>query len=178
MPSLKRTISATGKPVKRGFTLIELVIVIALIALVGGLVVINAEAIFRGLGEEPVDRILRKAVREARFQAAYLKEPVQLGFEEEGAVFLLTGSDGQSLADFPTGLDGTNDNLDVEFEQILPEEGLNRNSRPETVEIGAVTFRPDRSSTPFQVIIDQDRRPYTLRFDPFSDIVIDDSRNP
>jgi prepilin-type N-terminal cleavage/methylation domain-containing protein len=163
--------------VRRGFTLIELIIVIALIALVGGLVVINAEAIFRGLGEEPVDRILRKAVREARFQAAYLKEPVQLSFEEEDAVFLVTGAGGQSLARFETGLEDTTNDLYVEFEQILPEEGLNRNNSPETAEIDVVTFRPDRSSTPFQAIIDEDRWSYTLRFDPFSDIVIDDSRN-
>lgn len=178
MLNLKQTILETGKSVKRGFTLIELIIVIALVALVGGLVVVNAEAIFRGLGEEPVDRILRKAVREARFQAAYLKEPVQLAFEEEGARFLLTGSGGQKLADFPTGLNGTSDNLSIEFEQILPEEGLNRNSTPETMEIEVVTFRPDRSSTPFQALIDEDVRPYVLRFDPFSDIVINDSRNP
>ncbi|NDV62507.1 prepilin-type N-terminal cleavage/methylation domain-containing protein [Puniceicoccales bacterium CK1056] len=178
MHNLKRTILATGKPVRHGFTLIELIIVIALVALVGGLVVVNAEAIFRGLGEEPVDRILRKAVREARFQAAYLKEPVQLRFDEESVAFLLTGESGQTLKDFSTGLESSANELDVEFEQLLPEEGLNRNASPDTVEIETVTFRPDRSSTPFQVIIDQDGRPYTLRFDPFSDIVIDDSRNP
>jgi hypothetical protein len=153
-----------------------LIIVIALVALVGGLVVVNAEAIFRGLGEEPVERILRKAVREARFQAAYLKEPTQLAFDEEEAVFVITGAGGQSLASFTTGEADAARDLEIQFEQILPEEGLTRNARQETTEIDAVTFRPDRSSTPFQVIIDQGPRPFTLRFDPFSDIVIDDSR--
>ena len=178
MHSPRRTTSATGNPVRRGFTLIELIIVIALVALIGGLVVINAEAIFRGLGEEPVDRILRKAVREARFQAAYLKEPIRLSFDEENSVFHLTGSGGQGLATFKTGEEGTSEDIEVEFEQILPEEGLNRNARQETVEIEAVIFRPDRSSTPFQVMIRQGNRPYTLQFDPFSDIVINDSREP
>lgn len=178
MPSLRRTTLETGDPVRRGFTLIELIIVIALVALVGGLVVINAEAIFRGLGEEPVERVLREAVREARFQAAYLKEPTQLAYDGETAVFLITGAGGQSLASFPTSETASPRDLDIQFEQILPEEGLTRNARQNTTEIDAVTFRPDRSSTPFQVIIDQGPSPFTLRFDPFSDIVIDDSREP
>jgi prepilin-type N-terminal cleavage/methylation domain-containing protein len=162
--------------VRRGFTLIEFIIVIALIALVGGLVAVNAEAILRGLGEEPVDRILQKAVREARFQAAYLKQPTQLRFDEESAAFRVITRDGAALAEFTTGLTGPSDRLRITFEQILPERGLTAGTLEQTVEIDAVTFLPDRSSTPFQVLIDHERSPFTQRFDPFSDIVIDDSR--
>lgn len=162
---------------RRGFSLIELLIVIGLIAMVGGLVVINAQAILSGLGEEPVDRILQKAVREARFQAAYLKEPVRLRFDEESMAFTITGEAGNALGRFPTGL-SESASLEITFEQILPEEGLFRSNRLRTLEIPAVVFRPDRSSTPFQVTIEQDRASsgFTQRYDPFSDIVIDDSR--
>lgn len=161
---------------RRGFTLVEFIIVIALIALVGGLVAVNAEAILRGLGEEPVERLLQKAVREARFQAASLKEPAQLRFDEETAAFEVTSRAGSPLAAFPTGLQGRTDRLLIEFEQILPEQGLTRGGRTETAAIDAVTFLPDRSSTPFRVTIDHDRTRFTLQFDPFSDIVIYDSR--
>lgn len=162
---------------RRGFSLIELIIVIALVALVGSLVVINAQAILRGLGEEPVDRILQKAVREARFQAAYLKEPVRLRFDEESRAFEILNAAGSRLQTFPTGLP-ENTTVEILFEQILPEEGLSGTRRLETAEIPAVTFRPDRSSTPFQVTLDFGAHDFTQRYDPFSDIVIDDSREP
>ncbi len=160
---------------RRGFSLIELIIVIALIALAGGMVVVNAEAMLRGLGEEPVERIMQKAVREARFQAAYLKEATQLRFDDENVLFELRTQTGTALATWPTGL-GKNDSIDITFEQILPAEGLSRNSKDTTVEIPAITFRPDRSSTPFQVIIKLGSDRFTQRYDPFSDIVIEDSR--
>ena len=160
---------------RRGFSLIELIIVIALIALVGGMIVVNAEAMLRGLGEEPVERILHKAVREARFQAAYLKEPTQVRYDEETLSFVLDTQTGSRLNAWSTGL-GENSSLDVIFEQILPQEGLTRVLNEETVEIPVVTFRPDRSSTPFQVTFDLGREEFTQRYDPFSDIVIEDSR--
>lgn len=160
---------------RRGFSLIELIIIIALIALLGGLVAMNAEAMLRGLGEEPVERIMQKAVREARFQAAYLKEPTQLRFDEENVLFELRTQTGISLATWPTGY-SKNDSIEITFEQILPTEGLSRNANEDTVEVPAVTFRPDRSSTPFQVIIKLGSDSFTQRYDPFSDIVIEDSR--
>lgn len=161
---------------RRGFTLIELIIVIALIALIGGLVAINAEALLRGLGDEPVERIFQKAVREARFQAAYLKEATELRYDEERAAFDIHTATGRGLASFPSGLEPDDPSVEILFEQILPEEGLTRNSVLDTIEVEAVTFRPDRSSTPFQVIFDFGPTTFTQRFDPFSDIVIDDSR--
>lgn len=161
---------------RRGFTLIELIIVIALVALIGGLMAINAESILRGLGDEPVERIFQKAVREARFQAAYLKESTELRYDEESAAFEIHTGSGRGLASFPSGLEPEDPSVEIIFEQILPEEGLNRNSVLNTIEVSAVTFRPDRSSTPFQVIFDLGQTTFTQRFDPFSDIVIDDSR--
>lgn len=174
--SPKRATLEIGNNVRRGFTLIEFIIVIALFALVGGLIVINAESMLRGLGEEPVDRILQKAVREARFQAAFLKESTELRFDEETALFMIHTRDGRVLDTFSTGMADSDRSLRISFEQILPEEGLNRRLQPRTAEIDAVVFRPDRSSTPFQVIVSFGQTQFTQRYDPFSDIVIQDSR--
>ena len=159
---------------RRGFTLIELVIVLALIALVGGLVVINAQAILRGLGQEPVDRVLQKAVREARYQAAYLKESVYLSFDEEESALEVSSETGQSLARFPLEEDD-GEIPEIAFEQILPGTGLDR-YRLETVPISNVVFRPDRSSTPFEAVVEGKSQTFTQRFDPFSAIVTYDSR--
>ena len=162
---------------RRGFSLIELIIVIALVALVGGLVVINAQAILRGLGDEPVEQIFLKAVREARFQAASLKEATRLQYNPETGSFELYTESGRGLGTFDTGLgDDAEYDLEITFEQILPLEGLTRRQAPRTAPVPAVTFRPDRSSTPFQVVFDFGATAFTQRFDPFSDIVIEDSR--
>ena len=131
---------------RRGFTLIELIVIIALIALAGGLVAINAQAILRGLGEEPVDRTLQKAVREARFQAASLKSPVTLRYDEETGILGIYSEIGTLLASFPTGPEEASDFPAIEFEQILPGRGLEDLDRFDTVEIDQVVFRPDRSS--------------------------------
>ena len=170
------TILETGNTVRRGFSLIELVLVIALIALAGGLIVVNAQAILGGLGEEPVERTLQKAIREARFQAASLKESAFLRYDEESGSLQIYSETGRELAAFQTTQ--SDDLPEVEFSQILPEQGLSGTSREEVVTIDQVVFRPDRSSTPFRVTIRQGAASFSLRYDPFSAIVIDDSRNP
>jgi len=169
-----RTTLATGSKGARGFSLIEIIIVVALIALIGGLVAINAQSILRGLGEEPVEVILQKAVREARFQAAYLKDSVRLAWDEEEAAFRITSANGAVITTFP--IESGSGNMEIVFEQVLPFEGLNRSDILNTIETESLTFRPDRSSTPFQVIIDLGPVSFTQRYDPFSDIVIEDSR--
>ncbi len=159
---------------RRGFTLIELIIVIALIALVGSLVVVNAQGILRGIGEEPVERVLQKAVREARFHAASLKEETFLQYDEETGRLLVYDETGSSLASF--ALDGDGDDYPgIEFEQILPAIGRESFTDSEAIEIARIVFRPDRSSTPFQVNLQIGSARFSQRYDPFSSIIIHDS---
>lgn len=161
---------------RRGFTLIELIIVIALIALVGSLVVVNAQGILRGLGEEPVERVLQKAIREARFHAASLKEETFLQYDAETGRLHVYDENGASLARFV--LAGNGDELpEIQFEQILPAVGLENFSDSETIEIEQIVFRPDRSSTPFQVNLQIGSARFSQRYDPFSSIIIHDSRS-
>jgi prepilin-type N-terminal cleavage/methylation domain-containing protein len=167
---------ATGeRQLGRGFTLIEIIIVIALMGIIGGLVVINANSVLQGLGDDPVDRSLVKAVREARYQAAANKQTVRLQFDEQERQWLITSTSGQQLDARPIA-GSTEQRLDVRFEQILPSRGLQAPSSLQMAEIPAVFFRPDRSATAFQAVIREGTLQYVLRFDPFSDIVIHDSR--
>ncbi|MEX0323398.1 MAG: prepilin-type N-terminal cleavage/methylation domain-containing protein [Puniceicoccaceae bacterium] len=160
---------------QRGFTLIEIIIVIALIALVGALVAVNAESILRGLGGEPTERRLQVIIREARFQAASLKEPVNLRYDEESGILGAYSADGSLLASEALPKLSNDEFPEIEFEQILPAEGLD-SFRMDTAPVQQVVFRPDRSSTPFQVTVDEGSASYTLRYDPFSAIVVEDSR--
>lgn len=160
---------------RRGFTLIEIIIVIALIALVGALVAVNTDSILRGLGEEPTDRRLQTIIREARFQAASLKESVNLQYDEESGTLNAFSENGSLVASEDLAKLSDDEYPEIEFEQILPAQGLD-SFRNETAPISQVVFRPDRSSTPFQVTISEGTSSYTLRYDPFSAIIVEDSR--
>lgn len=165
----------TGSAVRRGFTLIELVLVIALIAVAGTLVVANADALLRGLGSETAERTLQKAVQEARFLAASQRENTQLRFNRESGDLEILAEDGGRLAAFTLAPDVEGEVPEILFEQILPAEGL-QGAREQTVEIPSVAFRPDRSSTPFRARIGGGFNSFSQRYDPFSAIVIEDSR--
>lgn len=176
-----RMISGTGSedPGRRsrsGFTLVEFLIILGLMAIVGGLVAMNVDSLISGLGDKPVERTFREALQEARFQSASLKETVRLRYDEEAAAFELFGESGSVLDQFPTRFRNDPRELRIEFRQFLPSRGTSAESRPETVELEAIAFRPDRSSTPFEVEFSFESQSFRLRFDPFSDSLLTDSR--
>lgn len=151
---------ARNQPLRRrlkaGFSLVEMLIVIALIAIVGTLLIGRIGNLFGGAQEDVAKQFVENALK-----APLLKYRIDTG----------------SYPSTEAGLEDSDSRLEVLFEQILPERGLFRSNTRETAEIPAVTFRPDRSSTPFQVSIDYGSNDFTQRFDPFSDIVIYDSRS-
>lgn len=157
---------------RAGFTLIELIIVIGLIALVGGLVITSVGGILSGLGERPIPEILRMAVREARYQAAYQKDTTFLRYDADSHVFRVESATGSIIATFPTGY-SDDDRIDIRFYQILPERGLRVSGLgANRSQLDAPRFRPDRSSTPFEVEVRIGMETTSHRFDPFSDIEI------
>jgi len=162
--------------VKQAFTLIEFLIVIGLIAIAGSLVVLNSEALIAGISDESVDKTLRDSVREARFQAGSLKGTVEMRYDRETASFVLLNENGGTIGTYPTRFDDDPDRLEIIFSQRLPGFGSSPPEDPDTIEIPAVHFRPDRSSTPFAAELVYEGNRYTMAFDPFSDIVIKDSR--
>ncbi len=167
-------ISETGnsrEPTNGGFTLIEIVLVLALVALVTSLVLVNFNAfIDRGNAINPAD-VLRTAVRDARFKAGAERVNTQLAFDaERGALVVEPGN-----AVYPLNADfGKEGRGAIRFYLGAPAEGLTPipeigRSRLETPR---VEFAPDRSSSPFVAEIDPGfGTPERLVFDPFSSIV-------
>lgn len=153
-----------------GFSLIEIIVTLALIALVAGLMVTNLGSVIQGLGTPPLPETLHKAVQEARYQAAATKQTVYLRFDPETAYFRIAGENGSELGAIGTDYDPGDRAVEVVFEQILPSEGLSSLGRTERVEIPYVRFHPDRSSTPFVVNLRYDGDASTHRYDPFSDL--------
>ncbi len=145
---------------------------LGLIGLLATLVVVRTEALFAGVGERPLPDLLRLAVREARYQAANLKEPVSLHWDASAAGFVVRDGQGEVVAEFPSDREG--DGLHVAFQRVLPEEGTTvRVRNPRYASVDSVVFHPDRTSHPFAVRLGVGSETSTHRYDPFSDAELD-----
>lgn len=159
----------------RGFSLLELLVAIALIGMIAATFIVSIPGLMDGLGSRPLPEILQKSVREARYQAALRKELVTLSFDNEAGAFVVRDKSGGILASRESGYGKSYGGLQVRFFQILPVKGLSSSSREsEQVEIAAVRFHPDRSSTPFIAQLDVENLRSRHRYDPFSDLEIKD----
>lgn len=152
------------------FTLIEIVLVIALIAVASSVVIANFVA-FADRGEEvSPEETLRSAIRSARFHAASERRITTIRFDKEAGALALSSGEIFSLND-DFGNEGRGE---IRFYLVPPAEGLRPfpdpdRTRMETVEIA---FAPDRSSSPFVVEIDSGSgNAERLVFDPFSSLV-------
>lgn len=168
--------SRTFRHRNAGFSLIEILLVLALLALLAGVVVASSEALFSGFGDPPLDQQLRKAVREARFHAAREKEVTYLSFSWETGDFVISGESGATLLTQESGHPGEDPELTVRFFHLQPAKGLPRYSfeTPDRRETPRVGFHPDRSSTPFLVELRYGNEFSEHRYDPFSDAEIEE----
>ncbi len=83
----------------RAFSLIEVLLVIALVAVLLGIVAGNAGSFIKGSNFEPPDRVLKKAVLDAVYYASESKRAAYLSYFESNATFLVTDSSGKTLAE-------------------------------------------------------------------------------
>lgn len=145
--------------------------VIALIALIAGLVVVNIESLLRGLGTPPLTEQLKRAVREARYQAVATKSTVELHHDAAAAALRIHSPEGEELARFATGYAPDAPDLEVQFYRLLAAQGLRAPlDRLEEEPVARVRFHADRSSTPFVVEITSPEGDSRHRYDPFSDV--------
>lgn len=157
------------------FSLFEVLIALAIVALIASLFVVSLPGLMQDVGSRPLPQILQKAVRDARYQAAARKEMVSLRFDAEKGEFIVLGKGGEVLAERESGYGPDSREIDVRFFQILPAQGvssLSREGRQEEIEV--VHFHPDRSSTPFVAQLDIGNVRSRHRYDPFSDLEIKD----
>lgn len=163
--------SAIGKLMRRssGFTIIEIIMVIGLIAFAGAMVVSNFASMADRGGKLTTEEILRAAIREARYIAGSERTIVKLRFDDDAGELLL--SSGES---FPLGKDFEGKGRgEIRFYMVPPAKGLSPFPDPEKtkLETDVVSFAPDRSSSPFVAEIDQGSgSPERIAFDPFSSL--------
>ena len=84
---------------KRAFSLIEVLLVLALVAILVGIVAGNTGAFITGSNFEPPHRVLKKAVLDAVYHASETKDASYLTYFEQNASFLVLDSSGTALAE-------------------------------------------------------------------------------
>lgn len=155
---------------RTGFTLLEIILVFALIALAAGVILANFTTFLNFDDRINPEATVRAAIRAARFQAAAGREVVSLHFDQESGALVV--EPGES---FPLNPNFNKDGRgEIRFYLVPPAEGMGpfpvaARTQLETKE---VRFAPDRSSSPFVVEIDSGQgSPERLVFDPFSSLV-------
>ena len=168
--------SAIGKALttcRAGFSLIEILLVLALMALGGTVVILNFNAYAdRGQDNDAVAQ-LTQAVQKARFFAVQGRRETHLRFNPDSGR-LLVERDKLTLHQENLGTDFRGYNAkQVTFLRVPSAEGLETPPRPAAAEepISVVRFAPDGSCTPFVAEIDTGfGTPRRLAFDPFSNL--------
>ena len=170
---------------RRGFTIVEILLVLALLAIIAGMVGSGAVGMIDAAKMEPPDRVLKRAVLDAVYHASERKAPAFLRYDEARATFLVTDAGGAVLAehaiykDMPSGEDENDewDELDLPRVSFLAEGPLSgegggaTNLEDEQLVLTRIPFQSG-VSPPFQAKITLANKEQVLRFDPFSGFVV------
>ena len=164
-----------------GFSLIEVLIVLALLAVMAAIVSGNIAGFIDGAKAEPPGRVLKRAVLEGIFLSNERKREVRLSYLEENASFLITSPRGVIIKDFriydnlSEEIQSSPDKLPkVFFKAIGPGTGVDGEDSDldqEQLELNSIRFHAG-CSNPFKAEILFREKTEILEFDPFSGYVI------
>jgi prepilin-type N-terminal cleavage/methylation domain-containing protein len=159
------------RAVRRGFTLFEVLLVVAVIGLFSAIFIANLDSFLRQSEVELLESAFWQAAREARLQATARREPVALRYDAEEQAFVVSGREERrfrvSLPDLPPGLEPR-----VVFSLPLPKNGL-RMVRGELIdrqETDWVTYFGDGSNQPFTVEFVWGRAERSVEIDPWTGV--------
>lgn len=147
-----------------GFTLLEILITIALIALLAGVLIAGSARMLADRPATPVD-VFRKAVNECRKLAVEGNQQVTLTFDSKEKIFKSSAPAGGST--FP--VNGAND-LTIEF--LAGQKGggamLIAGELVETQTVPKVIFYPDGTCSPFRVQLQEGGNVRVIAIDPWT----------
>ena len=160
-----------------GFTLVEVLLVLALVGIITGLVAGNVGAFIKGAQFEPPDRVLKKAILDAIYESSESKRATYLSFETKSSSFRVTNRSGTEIYShsiYKGELDDGKVVPKVVFKAIGPESGPGGGSTIYDEEELILTRIPFHygSSVPFEVEIEFKDQLSLHRFDPFSGFVL------
>ena len=171
-----------GNKKLKGFTLIEILLVLALVAVLAGIVAGNVGVFIESSNLEPPNRVLKKAVLDAVYLANERKRETRLSYLEENASFLVTTTSGTILEQHKVYQEITEkirNNTEsipkVFFKAIGPLSGVDGDFTKiddDLLALKSVRFHSG-VSTPFSVEISFRGKLEEFTFDPFSGYMID-----
>ena len=163
---------------RSGFTLIEVLLVLALVGLLTGIVAGNAGAFISGGDFEPPERVLKKSVLDALYFASERKRATFLSYFEKNATFCVSDTSGTLLSKHVVfkKLDNLEDSElpIVEFYAVGPLAGPMGNETKydeKGLQLSRIRFHAG-CSVPFLAKIRFQQNEETLYFDPFSGYAI------
>jgi prepilin-type N-terminal cleavage/methylation domain-containing protein len=169
-----------------GFTIVEVLLVLALLAIIAAMVGTGAVGMIDAAKMEPPSRVLKRAVLDAVYHASDRKEPSFLRYHKERATFEVTDATGGILAKHAVYQDMPTDDAEEDDEWddlILPEVSFLAEG-PLAGESGGSTQLEDEHlvlkrirfqagvSPPFQAKVKFAGKEEIFNFDPFSGYVI------
>jgi prepilin-type N-terminal cleavage/methylation domain-containing protein len=157
------TTSETGEP--RGFTLIEILLVVALVGLIGWIFIGGSTALLADKGSSP-DEQFWKACGAARKEALEERKNVIMTYDTKEKGFVL--NDGATARTVPVA---GPDDLTIDFHPAQSDSSsatLIGGTVVETEPLAAVTFYNDGTCTPFRVQIRTTSGAHILSVDPWT----------
>lgn len=167
LPCLRPPVKIGNRPARAGFTLLEMLLTLALIALLAGALIGGSSAL---LSEKPqsADDVFWATVRAARKTALNAQQDLNLRFDEKTKAFILTPPDG-AVQTFP--VPAASNDLLVEFLAAQKTGGsiLLGGTVVETEPLsGGVTFYADGTCTAFRAQIRANGGAHIIAIDPWT----------
>jgi prepilin-type N-terminal cleavage/methylation domain-containing protein len=148
----------------RGFTLLEILVTLALIALLTSVLIVGSTRVLNGQPASPED-VLLKAVSETRKFAVESNSDVRLSFDPKGRAF--AASNDETSRSYPLKTPG-----DVGFDFLSTQKGgsaiLVGGVLVETQPLSYVTFYPDGTCSPFRVQVRTEGAANVIGIDPWT----------
>lgn len=155
----------SGSSVSQAFTLLEILLTLALLALLGTVLVSGANAIFRAASHPAAEEIFWRTVSTVRQLALTGGRTVSLRFDEKTSS--LAWTDGATAGTQPLANEGT-----AALQFLQPRQGsavLLGGQVVETSQVPCVKFYPDGSCDSFRVQIKlNEAPPFVLAIDPWT----------
>lgn len=155
---------------RSGFSLLELVITIALIVLLSSIFVWNIDSVLRKGEIEQLENEFWDALTEAKQRAVFEGQPYALSWDGESRSFWLVSGEARKQFEVDTEAFGESVEIGVAFREMFAENGYKLIGGRLVVdrEIEKVFFYPDGTCTPFTVDLTIAGYATEIKIDPWT----------